>query len=226
MADLVLKLLGKILALLPDDRRRLLDHLALSCPATPLTNADRQRRYRLKERIAPVTNRYAEGEVMTVTNRYADTVTKSNGNVTKRVTNRYVGSPLVSKDSTSLTSCVPALDSDSFLQADSKSLNLKTLEAFDRFWAIYPKRIGKGCARKAWQAGRCETRADFIIESVGKQLDYFHAQGMKYTPNPATWLNQKRWDDEPPLPSMLSDKTAGNIASLKRFVEEAQREEN
>jgi hypothetical protein len=72
----------------------------------------------------------------------------------------------------------------------------------------------------------CEARADFIINAVQKQLDYFHAQGMNYTPHPATWLNQKRWDDEPPLPSPLSEKTRGNIANLQAFVEGVHRDNN
>ena len=116
MADAVLKLLGKILALIPDERRRLFDYLEVSCPATALTNSDRQRRHRLKSRGLPVTN------------RYADTVTKRNEKVTGNVTNRYgESSHLVSKVFDSST----AVDSEAskllVLEADSKVLESKLI---------------------------------------------------------------------------------------------------
>lgn len=97
--------------------------------------------------------------------------------------------------------------------------------AFDSFWKCYPKHIGKGEALKAWKKGSCEAKAEIILTAVQAQLAYFEAQGSKYTPNPATWLNQIRWEDEPPLPSLLSEKTRGNIANLQAFVEGVNRGE-
>ena len=99
----------------------------------------------------------------------------------------------------------------------------KSFPAFESFWKAYPKHIGKGEAYKAWKQGNCEAKAEFILTAVGAQMAYFQAQGPKYTPNPATWLNQKRWDDEPPMPSLLGEKTRGNMASLQAFVDGVRR---
>lgn len=40
-----------------------------------------------------------------------------------------------------------------------------------------------------------------------------------FIPNPATWLNQRRWEDDPPGPSPLGQKTAGNVDALRRAAE-------
>lgn len=203
MADIVLRLLSRILTLSESDRRRLQDYVAASAPIAALPNAERQRRYRERKRLPGVTER--NGFVVTgrngdgVTERNVTTVTPRNASdVTQR--NEI---PLEPPVFTSIT---------------------KSFPAFESFWKAYPKHIGKGEAYKAWKQGNCEAKAEFILTAVGAQTAYFQAQGPKYTPNPATWLNQKRWDDEPPMPSLLGEKTRGNMASLQAFVKEVQRD--
>jgi hypothetical protein len=71
---------------------------------------------------------------------------------------------------------------------------------FDVFWQEYPKKIGKGEARKSWNRIK-PTMALFekILTSVqlAKQSGQWRRDGGRFIPNPATWLNQGRWDDEP-----------------------------
>ena len=93
------------------------------------------------------------------------------------------------------------------------------LLSFAVFWSNYPKRVGKGEARKAWTKQDCEKKAAFILESLEKQRVFLLRDGGKFVPNPATWLNQNRWEDEPPQPSFLSEKTSGNAAAARAFVE-------
>lgn len=73
---------------------------------------------------------------------------------------------------------------------------------FEEFWAAYPKKQGKGAARKAWMKIRPNTETfKTIMESV-KAHAANNPQWLKdngqYIPNPATWLNQTRWEDEKP----------------------------
>ncbi len=50
----------------------------------------------------------------------------------------------------------------------------------------------------------------------------------QYIPNPATWLNEGRWQDEFPEPSSnglafgATPRTAGNYAALQRFIDRGQ----
>ena len=90
------------------------------------------------------------------------------------------------------------------------------LTGFLEFWKQYPKRIGKGSAYKAWKDGKCEGISEVVVKAVREQNGYLTREGGRFVPNPATWLNQRRWEDEPPKPSGLGDKTAGNVEALRR----------
>jgi hypothetical protein len=74
-------------------------------------------------------------------------------------------------------------------------------DGFDRFWAIYPRKIGKQAALKSWS--RLNPSIELtqgILQAVEyqKTWEQWQKDGGKYIPNPATWLNQGRWEDEKP----------------------------
>lgn len=72
-------------------------------------------------------------------------------------------------------------------------------QEFNEFWDAYPKKVGKGAAWKAWE-GKKKIRPALpeILVAVKKQSNssQWQKDGGQYIPNPATWLNQARWDDE------------------------------
>lgn len=72
---------------------------------------------------------------------------------------------------------------------------------FERWWAAFPpmRRKGKGAAFKAWQRDKCEAKASDLLEVLQRQIDN-DEQFRKYTPMPATYLNQRRYDDFIPAP--------------------------
>jgi hypothetical protein len=77
-------------------------------------------------------------------------------------------------------------------------------ELFDKFWAIYPIKIGKEKARKSFYAKIKETDPEVIIK--GAQRYFLDPNRTKaFTAYPATWLNGHRWLDEalPPLDASL-----------------------
>jgi hypothetical protein len=70
---------------------------------------------------------------------------------------------------------------------------------FDEFWSAYPKKVGKDDARKAFDKRKPD--ADLSAKMVAavnaqKQSAQWKKDGGQYIPNPATWLNQGRWQDE------------------------------
>jgi hypothetical protein len=71
---------------------------------------------------------------------------------------------------------------------------------FDAFWLAYPKKVGKGAACTAWKKLKM-TDALFaeIMAAIEKQrkCKQWRKDGGQYVPNPSTWLNQGRWEDEP-----------------------------
>ncbi|MCD8224757.1 MAG: DUF6291 domain-containing protein [Clostridiales bacterium] len=76
-------------------------------------------------------------------------------------------------------------------------------QRFDQFWQLYPKKVGKKAAFNAWE--KIKPDADLfnrIIQAVtaAKASDDWKKDGGRFIPNPLTWLNQGRWDDEPFTP--------------------------
>ena len=74
-------------------------------------------------------------------------------------------------------------------------------DGFDAFWAAYPNKTGKGAARTAWARAvkRGATLAEILpkLEAL-KESDQWQREDGRYIPNPATWLNQGRWEDDAP----------------------------
>lgn len=68
---------------------------------------------------------------------------------------------------------------------------------FDEFYQNYPSKIAKQKAIKAWKALKpSQDLQDTILKDVAirKQNDRRWLQG--FIPNPATYLNEKRWEDD------------------------------
>ena len=68
---------------------------------------------------------------------------------------------------------------------------------FENFWAAYPKKIAKGEAWESWKkARRPPTERLLQVVELAKQTSDWKKNNGQFIPKPATWLNQKRWDDE------------------------------
>ena len=89
----------------------------------------------------------------------------------------------------------------------SITINITTI--FDSMWEMYPKKVGKGTARKALAKALAKAPADKIQHSLALFVRAFGSQDKKFMPHLATWLNGERWDDdiqEPSLQDMSSDQ--------------------
>lgn len=71
---------------------------------------------------------------------------------------------------------------------------------FVTFWAAYPRKVGKGQARKAWRSAVIARRVDRkeIITAAERFAAHCRQRGTEaqYIPHPATWLNGERYHDE------------------------------
>lgn len=70
---------------------------------------------------------------------------------------------------------------------------------FDSFWEAYPKKVGKDAARKSFDKRRVDdTLLASMVGAIEAQRasDLWVKDGGQFIPNPATWLNQGRWQDE------------------------------
>jgi uncharacterized protein YdaU (DUF1376 family) len=71
-------------------------------------------------------------------------------------------------------------------------------ERFERFWKAYPKKVGKDAARKSFDKRKpTEELLGKMLTAIDQQStsQQWTRDGGQYIPNPATWLNQGRWQD-------------------------------
>lgn len=74
-----------------------------------------------------------------------------------------------------------------------------TEKRFNEFWTAYPKKVGKKAAEAIWKRLKPDAELhDRIMTAIGRArvTEQWTRDGGRYIPNPATWLNQGRWDDE------------------------------
>jgi hypothetical protein len=110
--------------------------------------------------------------------------------------------------STALADCKQC-DSDALAFARSQEKRREEAEtecareAFEAFWQCYPRKVAKQEAEKAW-AKLHPANGDFerIMGALEnhKTSSRWREDGGQFIPHPATWLNQRRFDDELVVP--------------------------
>lgn len=96
-------------------------------------------------------------------------------------------------------------------------------EGFAEFWSAYPRKVGKGKATEAWanSHGKRPPLADILaaIEEAKSSHQWTKDNG-QFIPNPATWLNQSRWDDSLPGSSGKKQTAPPEFGSLIAGIDE------
>jgi hypothetical protein len=77
-------------------------------------------------------------------------------------------------------------------------------QAFDKFWAVYPKKDDKPLAKRSFEKALDRTTLDIIIAGAERYRDDPNRE-QAFTKNPSTWLNADAWENGP-LPSMVARK--------------------
>lgn len=87
---------------------------------------------------------------------------------------------------------------------------------FETFWKVYPRKVGKRAALKAFQRAVSDgVTVERLVEAAA-QFAQDPNRVELYTPHPATWLNQGRWDDDP-LPQR-QDKNSLRLTKLEEMT--------
>jgi len=75
---------------------------------------------------------------------------------------------------------------------------------FDEFWKSYPKKVGKGAAESAFKKiKKPKETLRQILQALERQKrsEQWTKENGRFIPNPATYLNQRRWEDELEAPA-------------------------
>lgn len=70
-------------------------------------------------------------------------------------------------------------------------------EMFERFWGLYPRKLAKKDAEKAWKKIPPFKYVE-VCEALRNHVRLWETKGTdkQYIPYPASWLNGARWEDE------------------------------
>lgn len=72
---------------------------------------------------------------------------------------------------------------------------------FDEFWKLYPNKVKKQPAIQSWDRYVVKARVppDLVLDALRRQIVSWQAEPQypRFVPHPPTWLNNRRWNDEP-----------------------------
>jgi hypothetical protein len=113
-----------------------------------------------------------------VSHTLSDTVSKFGTPEQEQETNPEQEPPIVPQGVTSVTETYPP--------------------DFQEFWKSYPKAVGKGAAFKAWKNAKVNGELPVLLAAIAsqKKSPQWTRDNGQFIPHPATWLNQRRWQDE------------------------------
>jgi hypothetical protein len=90
-------------------------------------------------------------------------------------------------------------DHNNINKRDIKDNKKDISERFERFWSVYPRHIAKQNAKKSFdKLNPDDELLAVMIRAVNEQkkTDQWTKDNGQFIPHPATWINQKRWEDE------------------------------
>ena len=70
---------------------------------------------------------------------------------------------------------------------------------FDAFWKLYPRKEGKGQARKAFKTAIQKAGVDAVLQGIERLAPILAERERQFIPLASTWLNGERWTDEIPV---------------------------
>lgn len=95
-----------------------------------------------------------------------------------------------------------------------KEKKIDCANKFVTFWDAYPRKVSKDAAQKAFEKLSPDDDLFYnILQAIQKQKqsEQWQEDGGQYIPYPATWLNQKRWQDE------VKPAARGKVVEACRF---------
>ncbi len=90
---------------------------------------------------------------------------------------------------------------------------------FEEFWNVYPRKVSKRAACKAFESALQRASFDDILAGCVRYAHDKNLPPQEFIPYPTTWLNGDRWGDAP-LPER--QKTKEELQNEARMAEEAR----
>jgi hypothetical protein len=116
----------------------------------------------------------------------------------------------VSRGDSSGKSGVTPVGTQNIIRTIKEPLLKSDLDSFETFWLLYPKKVAKADALKAWKQVLKKKTADEMI-ALTKAYSESKLPDMTYIPYPASWLNKGLYEavevqENKPLPKLKIGK--------------------
>jgi hypothetical protein len=155
------------------------------------------------------------GWVVLNAEKYRDLVTRAiqqaqtRARVAKHRANKRGNAPVTADHVTCNAPVTPSeTETDTEREKDQKNAVRKERAPSADFafaWAAYPRKTGKGAAEKAWEKAKPPLQA--VLDAIAWQKNQpgWKKDRGQFVPHMSTWLNQRRWEDEPFDPVSTND---------------------
>lgn len=92
---------------------------------------------------------------------------------------------------------VTAPDTETDTEADTEKRQT-TPDGFEDFWRAYPKKVAKPAAIRAFRSAKINGNLPEVLAHIRSMAtsEGWTKSGGQFVPNPSTYLNQRRWEDE------------------------------
>lgn len=95
---------------------------------------------------------------------------------------------------------------------------------FDDFWLLYPRRVARKNALKAWSKIHPSHHIELMTSLAAWRSHWIGATDVQFIPHAATWLNGERWTDE--LPEALSAHASHSPAAIPKLPQRTEMPEH
>lgn len=90
---------------------------------------------------------------------------------------------------------------------------------FVAWWAAYPRKSGRPVALRSWLRDKPDLSKCLAALEWQRRSEQWTRDGGQYIPMPSTYLNQRRYDDEPMEPQRyVSPTTVANARAVQEFL--------
>lgn len=97
-------------------------------------------------------------------------------------------------------------------------------EAFELFWSAYRRTGSKKKARECWNRAITKASAESILQGLLSWMRYWDTPGAAKMKWPQGWLNEERWNDEPPQVQQRDTSHNRTMAVIGNAVAESRAE--
>lgn len=106
----------------------------------------------------------------------------------------------------------------------TSNITVNNIDHFESFWTVYPRKVGKAQARKAWDKLKLDDETvKMIAENIALRIKHgeWSDSNKTFIPHASTYLNNARWEDEVDTTIQVAKKPnkIGNIK--KRDIQDA-----